>query len=106
MIIFGQSLPISFKLDDSVLTHDIDPDSLKELLSKTFTKEAKTALVREALVGFLKHQDTKHRLTYLMTHFNAFATQLLTSYEQFVSNYSFDKVRKEYQEKRQNTSSR
>jgi hypothetical protein len=100
LIIFGQSLPINFNLDLSALEHDIDPDILEELLSKDLHKEAKTALVRELLVSFLKHHDITHRFSYLLTHFNAFSAQLLTSYEQYVSNYSFDKVRREYQEKK------
>jgi hypothetical protein len=100
LIIFGQSLAINFNLDASALNHDIDPDVLEELISKDLHKEAKTALVREALVSFLKRYDIAHRFTYLLTHFNAFSAQLLASYEQCVNNYSFDKVRREYQEKK------
>ena len=100
LIIFGQSLSINFAIDETALVHDIDPESLKELLSRDLHKEAKTGLVREALVTFLKNIDKTKRFTYLLTHFNAFATQLLTSYEQYVNNYSFDKVRREHQEKK------
>ncbi|PKH88333.1 hypothetical protein [Colwellia sp. Bg11-28] len=100
LIIFGQSLSVNFAIDETALTHDIDPESLEELLSRDPHKEAKTGLVREALVTFLKNIDKAKRFTYLLTHFNAFATQLLASYEQYVNNYSFDKVRREHQEKK------
>jgi hypothetical protein len=100
LIIFGQSLNINFQVNSTVLEHDIETELLEELLTADLHKEAKTALVREALVSFLKQQDQKYRFTHLLTHFNAFSTQLLTSYEQYVSNYSFDKVRREYQEKK------
>lgn len=100
LIVFGQSLNINFQVNSTVLEHDIDPKPLEELLTADLHKEAKTALVREALVSFLKQQDQQYRFTHLLTHFNAFSTQLLASYEQYVSNYSFDKVRREYQEKK------
>jgi hypothetical protein len=100
LIVFGQSLNINFQVNSTVLEHDIDPEPLEELLTADLHKEAKTALVREALVSFLKQQDQQYRFTHLLTHFNAFSTQLLASYEQYVSNYSFDKVRREYQEKK------
>lgn len=100
LIIFGQSLSINFAIDETALAHDIDPESLEELLSRDLHKEAKTGLVREALVAFLKNIDKAKRFTYLLNHFNAFATQLLASYEQYVNNYSFDKVRREHQEKK------
>ncbi|WP_162599189.1 hypothetical protein [Shewanella algidipiscicola] len=100
LVIFGQSLSINFAIDETALAYDIDPESLEELLSRDLHKEAKTGLVREALVAFLKNIDKAKRFTYLLTHFNAFATQLLASYEQYVNNYSFDKVRREHQEKK------
>lgn len=100
LIVFRQSLHINFQVDSTALEYEIDPKPLEELLTADLHKEAKTALVREALVSFLKQQDKKFRFTYLLTHFNAFSTQLLASYEQYVSNYSFDKVRREYQEKK------
>jgi hypothetical protein len=106
LIIFGQSLSIKFELNDTALKYDIDPNSLDEMLSQDLHTEARKSLVREALVNLLKDQDTRYRLTYLLTHFNAFATQLLSSYARYVSNYSFDKVRKEYQEKKTEYSAR
>lgn len=101
VIIFGQALSISFSdvtLND--IQYDMDVNTLSELLRKDLHQEAKTSLVREALVSFLKDKREKHRFGYLLTHFNAFSTQILIGYEQFVSNYTFDKVRREHQEKR------
>ena len=57
------------------------------------------SLVRESLFNLLSDLDTKVRLSHLVTHFNAFTSKLLVSYERYVRNYSFDKIRKEYREK-------
>ncbi len=69
------------------------------MLGKDQHKEAMNSLVREALYNLLSDLDPKSRLSHLVNNFNAFTSKLLVSYEQYVRNYSFDKVRKEYREK-------
>ncbi|RUR43263.1 hypothetical protein [Vreelandella populi] len=98
-ILCGQPLDITLCIDDSVLASNVDVSFLDELLCKDQHKEAMTSLVREALYNLLSDLDSKSRLSHLVTHFNAFISKLLVSYEQYVRNYSFDKVRKEYREK-------
>ena len=98
--IFGHALTLNFSVSESSLIHTIDTSVLEELLSKDIHNEAKTSLVKEALVRFLKNINEKERFDYLISHFNGFSTELLVSYEQFLKNYTFDKVRKEYQEKK------
>lgn len=95
----GQPLDITLSVDDSVLSADIDIGFYDELLGKDQHKEAMNSLVREALYNLLSDLDPKSRLSHLVNHFNAFTSKLLVSYEQYVRNYSFDKVRKEYREK-------
>ncbi len=95
----GQPLDIILSIDDSALSADIDIGFLDELLGKDQHKEAMNSLVREALYNLLSNLDPKSRLSHLVNHFNAFTSKLLVSYEQYVRNYSFDKVRKEYREK-------
>lgn len=98
--IFGHALTLNFSVSEASLAHTIDTSVLEELLSKDIHNEAKTSLVKEALVRFLKNINEKERFNYLISHFNGFSTELLVSYEQFLKNYTFDKVRKEYQEKK------
>ena len=98
-ILCGQPLDITVAVDDSVLSADIDISFYDELLGKDQHKEAMNSLVREALYNLLSDLDSKSRLSHLVNHFNAFTSKLLVSYEQYVRNYSFDKVRKEYREK-------
>ncbi|NVP02656.1 hypothetical protein HWA77_20810 [Photobacterium damselae subsp. damselae] len=98
-ILCGHALDITICLDDSVLDSEIDINFLDELLGKDQHKEAMNSLVREALYNLLSDLDCKSRLTHLVKNFNAFTSKLLVSYEQYVRNYSFDKVRKEYREK-------
>jgi len=98
--IFGHALTLEFSVCEASLSQGIDTTVLEELLNKDIHKEAKTSLVKEALVRFLKNISEKERFNFLISHFNGFSTELLVSYEQFLKNYTFDKVRKEYQEKK------
>ncbi|HHX8443009.1 TPA: hypothetical protein ACVO0G_004436 [Vibrio diabolicus] len=98
-ILCGQPLDITLAVDDTVLNADIDIGFYDELLGKDQHQEAMNSLVREALYNLLSDLDAKSRLSHLVNHFNAFTSKLLVSYEQYVRNYSFDKVRKEYREK-------
>lgn len=98
--IFGYALNLSFSVNEASLAEIVNTSVLEELLSQDIHKEAKTSLVKEALVRFLKNINEKDRFNYLISHFNGFSTELLVSYEQFLKNYTFDKVRKEYQEKK------
>ncbi|HHI5036455.1 TPA: hypothetical protein ACVU5K_002367 [Vibrio parahaemolyticus] len=98
-ILCGQPLDITLAVDDTVLNAEIDIGFYDELLGKDQHQEAMNSLVREALYNLLSDLDAKSRLSHLVNHFNAFTSKLLVSYEQYVRNYSFDKVRKEYREK-------
>jgi hypothetical protein len=52
------------------------------------------------VVSFVKNIDEKQRVSYLVQNFNALISNILLSYQTYTENYSFDKVRKEYLEKR------
>ena len=52
------------------------------------------------VVSFVKNVDEKQRVSYLVQNFNALISNILLSYQTYTENYSFDKVRKEYLEKR------
>ncbi|WP_145959513.1 hypothetical protein [Vibrio penaeicida] len=98
-ILCGQPLDMHLSIKPDALSVEIDTTYLDELLGKDQHKEAMNSLVRESLFNLLSDLEIKSRLNHLVTHFNAFTSKLLVSYERYVRNYSFDKVRKEYREK-------
>ena len=98
-VIFERDIDIIYTLKESDLDNDLKVDAIERLLHKDLHHEAKVALVREALVKFLKDKGSIQRFSYLITNFNAFSSDLLLSYQGYVEQYTFDKVRKEYQEK-------
>lgn len=100
VFIFGHALRIKFSINEACLTNTVDTLILQEMLNNEIHKEAKKSLVKEALVRFLKNINEADRFQHLIKNFNGFSSEILISYEQFLKDYTFDKVRKEYQEKK------
>jgi hypothetical protein len=98
-IIYGRDINIYYTLKESDLQHDLCIEAIEKLLDKDLHHEVKVALVREALVKFLKDIGSKLRFSHLICHFSSFTSDLLLSYHTYAERYTFDKVRKEYQEK-------
>jgi hypothetical protein len=98
-VIFERDIIIYYSLKKNDLDHDLSIESIERLLEKDSHHEAKFALMREALVKFLHSKGSNQRFGYLVSHFNAFSSDLLLSYQCYAEKYTFDKVRKEYQEK-------
>ncbi|MGF1902098.1 hypothetical protein [Aliivibrio sifiae] len=99
LVVCGQALEIDIVLTEEVLQSEIDTQVIEEFFNHDMHKEAMLSLMRECLLEQLNPLDRKHRLKHLIQHFNAFSAKILCGYQQFIRNYSFDKVRKEYQEK-------
>lgn len=99
-IFYERPLNFEFVLKESDLTHSIDLDALKKLLNKDLHKEAITCLMCRELVSFLKDNTLRNRFSYLIQHMDSLVSNVLLSYQSYVENYTFDKVRKEYLEKR------
>lgn len=59
----------------------------------------KKSLLKENLHKMLSDVKQKDRFEYLLSHFGEFSTQLTQSYQLFVSEFSFDDIRREYEEK-------
>ncbi|TOB59545.1 hypothetical protein CGK02_21970, partial [Vibrio parahaemolyticus] len=55
---------------------------------------------KTALYDFLKSVQKERRFEYLITHFGEFSAQVIENYDLYVSEFSFDDVRLEYQEKK------
>lgn len=99
-IFYERPLRFEFVLNESDLERSIDLDALQKLLSKDLHKEAITCLMCKELVSFLKDNASKQRFSYLIQHMDSLVSNVLLSYQSYVENYTFDKVRKEYLEKR------
>ena len=99
IIVYGRDIEIKFTLNKNDLNNEFCIKSMERILCEDMHHEAKVALVREALVKLLKSKGSNQRFGYLISHFNAFSSELLLSYQGYVEQYTFDKVRKEYQEK-------
>lgn len=99
IVVYDRDVSIKFSLTENDLNFKIETNLLDDFLQKDAHWDVKIALVKQSLVKLLKHKSTNNRLGYLIRHFNGFASDLLVSYHSYVEKYSFDKVRKEYEEK-------
>ncbi|KAF7787181.1 hypothetical protein PRUB_a4058 [Pseudoalteromonas rubra] len=99
-IFYERPLSFEFTLTESDLTHPIDLDALEKLMKKDLHQEAIACLICKELVSFLKDIDIKQRFSYLIQHMSSLVSNVLLSYQSYVESYTFDKVRKEYLEKK------
>jgi len=56
--------------------------------------------MKEVLYSLLVNVPERDRLQYLFSHFGEFTKRVNENYQLFVSEFSFDKVRREYEEKK------
>ena len=61
-------------------------------------KEQKASIFKEALTSLVNTSKVEERLPYLIRHFGEFSKRFVENYQLFVSEFSFDEVRKEYEE--------
>lgn len=99
-IFYERPLAFSFVLKEDDLEYAIDVKAINKLLEKDLHQEAITFLICSELVGFLKDIEVNQRFSYMIKHLSSLVSNVLLSYQSYVENYSFDKVRKEYLEKR------
>lgn len=94
-------LDISPSYCESDLEFELDGFSiLNSLLSSDEHKEQKSRMFKEALNNILVNIDRKNRLRYLLQNFASFSASFADNYNLFVSDFSFDKVREEYEEEK------
>lgn len=60
--------------------------------------DQKTSILKEVLYSLLSNIPKLERLEYLFIHFGEFSKRFTENYHLFVSEFSFDEVRKEYEE--------
>ncbi|MEB3791510.1 hypothetical protein [Acinetobacter sp. IK40] len=99
-IFFNRSYKFRFKLTENCLESSIDSESLELLMKKDMHREAIIHLMSKEVTNFIKDQDENNRFIYIIQNLNPLIHNINHSYQSYVDNYSFDKVRKEYLEKR------
>ncbi|ENX02637.1 hypothetical protein F900_01083 [Acinetobacter modestus] len=99
-IFFNRSYKFKFTLTENDLKECLDIQTLETLMNKDMHREAIIHLMCKEVTGFIKDIDEKDRFSHMIRHLNPLITNILHSYQSFVDDYSFDKVRKEYNEKR------
>lgn len=92
-------IPISYS--EALLDEKLDGISIvKALFDEKSHKEQKKSIFKEVLHGFLINVPKKERLEHLIVYFGEFSKRYNENYQLFVSEFSFDEVRKEYEEKK------
>jgi len=99
-IFYERALTFQYQLTEDDLAHSIDIEAIEKLLEKDLHKEAINYLICGELVSFLKDIETSKRFSHLIQHLSSLVSNVLLSYQGYVENYTFDKVRKEYLEKK------
>jgi hypothetical protein len=99
-IFYQRPMKFVFTLSEKDLDYSIDTTALENLRKRDLHQEAIVNLMCKEVVSFVKNVDEKQRVSYLVQNFNALISNILLSYQTYTENYSFDKVRKEYLEKR------
>lgn len=99
-IFYERPLRFDFVLQEKDLSNHIDVDAINRLIHKDLHKEAISCLISKELVTFLKDINSRDRFGHLLRNIGSFTSNVLLSYQSYVENYTFDKVRKEYLEKR------
>jgi hypothetical protein len=100
ILIYGQKIdiPKSFKAD--ALAHTISILPLTRIMEEEIHSDAKQNLLKSVLVDLLSKVKLEKRFQYVVENFSVIFTNFMLGYQSFVSDYSFDKVRREYEEKR------
>lgn len=99
-IFYNRTYRFKFVLNENDLKEIIDIKTLDSLMSKDMHREAIIHLMCKEVTCFIKDIDEKDRFSHVVKNLNPLITNILHSYQSFVDDYSFDKVRKEYNEKR------
>ncbi len=96
------SLSISLKsLDAHFLEMDLDGlKILNSIFEDDSHKQQKRSILKEVLYSFLINISEEKRLEFLFKNFGEFSKRINENYHLFVSEFSFDKVRLEYEEKK------
>lgn len=91
-------LPIEYSIED------LEPlaalDELAGLLSTDPHKDQKLVMMKAVLVDLLARVPERERFNYIIKHFDEIRQKFINSYDLFVSEFSFEKIRDEIEERK------
>jgi len=86
--------------DPCILSSELDGFSiLQKILAEDAHKEEKANILKETLAAFCTRLGDKNALEHLIQCFSEFTLRFEESYRSFVTNFSFNDVRREYEER-------
>jgi hypothetical protein len=75
-------------------------DLLSQIFSSKEHETQRNSIFKETLYSFLVAQKKEDRFRYLLSRMSEFSTEFLENYQLFISEFSLENVRKEYEEKK------
>lgn len=99
-IFYNRSYKFKIKASEDDLNYSIDTKSLEKFIKSDMHREAIIHLMCKEVTAFVKDQIEEIRFSYLIRNLNPLITNINHSYQSYVEDYTFDKVRKEYNEKK------
>ncbi|EPK3174309.1 hypothetical protein JIN75_003171, partial [Acinetobacter baumannii] len=99
-IFYNRSYKFKIKACEDDLNYPIDTKSLGKFKHQDMHREAIINLMCKELTSFVKDEIEDVRFSYLIRNLNPLITNINHSYQSYVEDYTFDKVRKEYKEKK------
>jgi hypothetical protein len=95
-----QKVEIPLNYDEHILSHSIEILTLKLILEDEHHKSAKKSLFKSVICEMLGETKKELRFKKLISEFDVFTTRFALAFHSYVTDYSFDKIRKEFEEKR------
>ncbi|QIC70782.1 hypothetical protein [Acinetobacter indicus] len=99
-IFYNRSYKFKIRASEEDLNYSIDTKSLEKFIKSDMHREAIIHLMCKEVTAFVKDQIEEIRFSYLIRNLNPLITNINHSYQSYVEDYTFDKVRKEYNEKK------
>lgn len=99
-IFYNRSYKFKIRAFEEDLNYSIDTKSLEKFIKSDMHREAIIHLMCKEVTAFVKDQIEEIRFSYLIRNLNPLITNINHSYQSYVEDYTFDKVRKEYNEKK------
>ncbi|MDK8463437.1 hypothetical protein [Marinobacter sp. SS13-12] len=75
-------------------------DILNKIFESSEHETQRNSIFKETLYAFLVAQKKEERFRYLLSRMSEFSTEFLENYQLFISEFSLESVRKEYEEKK------
>ncbi|WP_333724624.1 hypothetical protein [Acinetobacter sp. AOR34_HL] len=99
-IFYNRSYKFKIRACEEDLNYPIDTKSIDKFKHQDMHREAIINLMCKEVAAFVKDQTEDFRFSYLIRNINPLITNINHSYQSYVEDYTFDKVRKEYNEKK------